>query len=673
VAHRVDGLEVVWYAAVLLLVPPAILLAFEAVVGLIHPPALRPVHTGLVGVLVALAVTPPLARALGSGLLVWLGLFAAIAVGAGLLYWRQSMARSVLRVAALAAPMFLVLFLLSPGVNELLDPSDAGAVAAASTNDTSVLWIVLDELPLGLLLDEDGELDREHFPGFASLADVSTWYPEAVASSPRTNVSLLSALTGRHPDNTRVLPVGSQHPVNAFSLFGGGHEMQVRETITQVCPHSLCPDQDTSGADDVLWSDTWTIYVRSVSPDTVADRLVPETGDRWGGYGDSGLDEDGTAEDGIAEEGTAEGGADAVEASAGVDEMQSMDELFERVNELARTDLRLFMDAVVESVVPTDRPVFTFVHALLPHIPYRYLPGGLAYDRGGSYGSIDGIFWVEDQAALDHMMQRMMLQTQYVDEQVGRLVEQLRSTGRLDDTIVVVMSDHGVSMTPDTRRREYEPDTVDDMLTIPLFVHYPGQTEGEVDRRPAQPVDVLPTLVEVAGVEMPTSHTFDGDSLLGPADGTAELTQPDGVVALEPLPDVLAGDVLALKSELFPKGSDGYRPSPNGHLVGDPLPADAPTAEDLVADLGDMDRYADVDPTSGIVPAHVVGSLTGRDDGVDLAIGLGDTVAGVGRSYRTEDGWQIAVMVDPSLFAEGANEVTVWEITADGLRPIELE
>jgi hypothetical protein len=671
VAHRVDGLEVVWYAAVLLLVPPAVLLAFEALVGLAYPPALRPVHTGLVGVLAALAVTPPLARALGSGLLLWLVLFAAVAGGAGLLYWKQSMTGSVLRIAALAAPVFLVLFLLTPDVRAMLDPSDVGAVAGAATNDTSVLWLVLDELPLGVLLDENGELDRERFPGFASLADVSTWYPEAVASSTRTNVSLLSALTGRHPTDTRVLPVGSQHPVNAFSLFGGGHEMQVRETITQICPRSLCPDQETSSAGDVLWSDTWTIYVRSVSPDTVADRLVPETDDRWAGYGDTGVDEEEEDQDGALD--TQDVKAPSTGSSAGVDEVQSMDELFERVNELARTDLRLFMDAVVESVVPTDHPVFTFVHALLPHIPYRYLPGGLAYDRGGSYGSIDGIFWVEDQAALDHMMQRMVLQTQYVDEQVGRLVERLRSTGRLDDTAVVVMSDHGVSMTPGTRRREYEAGTVDDMLTIPLFVHYPGQTQGEVDRRPAQPVDVLPTLVEVAGIETPPSYGFDGDSLLGPPDGTAELTQPDGVVPLEPLPDVLAGEVLALKSDLFSAGSDGYRPSPNGDLVGEPLPEDASTAEDLVADLGDMERYAEVDLASGIVPAHVVGTLTGRDEGVDLAVGVGDTVAGVGRSYRTEDGWQIAVMVDPGLFEDGANEVTVWEVTSNGLRPIELE
>jgi hypothetical protein len=86
-----------------------------------------------------------------------------------------------------------------------------------------------------------------------------------------------------------------------------------------------------------------------------------------------------------------------------------------------------------------------------------------------------------------------------------------------------------------------------------------------------------------------------------------------------------------------------------------------------------MERFADVDPATGIVPAHVVGTLTGRDEGVDLAVGVGDTVAGVGRSYRTEDGWQIAVMVDPTLFEAGANEVTVWEITSSGLRRIELE
>lgn len=664
VAHRLSGIDVLWYALALLLVPPIVLLAVEALAGLVHPAALRPTHAVLAGLLVGMTVTPPLARALSLGTVAWLLLYIAIAVPAGLLRWSQPVAASVLRFAALAAPVFLVLFLTSADVRDLLAPSDAGAVADASERGVSVVWLVLDELPLGVLLDEDGELDAERFPGFARLAEVSTWYPEAVASSPRTNVSLLSALTGQHPSNNGVLPVGSEHPVNAFSLFGAGHEMRVREAITQLCPPSLCPEPDTSVNDEVLWTDTWTIYVRSVTPDSVADGLVPETGDRWAGFGDSGVEEEADSE--AAE--TA-----PVDPTAGADEVRDMDELFERVDELTGLDQRLLMDALVEEVGSGQGPAFTFVHALLPHIPYRYLPGGLAYDRGRSYGSIDGIRWIEDKVALDHMMQRMLLQTQYADEQVGRLVDRLQESGRLDDTVLVVTSDHGVSMTPGSRRREYQADTIDDMLPIPLFVHFPGQDAGAVDRRPAQPVDILPTLVEVAGVDVPPTHDFDGTSLAGPPDAAAELTSADGVVPLDPLPDVTAGRVVELKAELFPSGGDFYRPRRHGDLVGQPVPGDeVATADDLVAELSDPARYEDVDVDSGIVPAHVVGTLAGRDEPVDVAMGLDGTVAGVGRTYSTEDGWQISVMVDPAYLSEGANELTVWEIRPDGLRAVAL-
>lgn len=665
IAHHIDGLEVLWYAAVLLLVPPSVLLAFEALVAVAYPPAVRPVHAALAGLFVALTVTPPLARSLSLGPLLWLVLFTAVAAGVGVLRLTQPVTASVLRFAALAVPAFLVLFLTSSGVRELLAPSNAEALAGPTDSDTSVLWVVLDELPLGVLIDEDGEIDSERFPGFASLADVSTWYPDAVASSSRTNVSLLSALTGQHPSDQRVLPVASEHPVNAFSLFGGGREMQVREAITQMCPSALCPAPETSLDDEVLWSDTWTIYVRSVTPDTVADRLVPETDDRWAGFGDSGVDES-AAPSAVGTEPVTDG------PSAGVDEIQNMDELYDLADEMAGTDQRLLMDTLVDSVPATARPTFTFVHALLPHIPYRYLPGGLAYDRGGSYGSIDGVRWVDDQVPLDHMMQRMALQTQYADEEVGRLVERLRSTGRLDDTVVIVMSDHGVSMTPDTPRREHDPGTLDDMLTIPLFVHYPGRPGGIVDDRPAQPVDLLPTLVDVIGVEVPPSHRFDGDSLLGPADGTAELTLSDGVVPLDPLPDVTAGRVVALKYDLFGPGADFYRPEPHGTLVGTELPSTAAAAPDLEAELTVPERYDEVDRGSGIVPAHVVGTLDGRDEPVDLAVGIGGTVAGVGTTYRVEDGWQIAVMVDPSFFGDGPNDVTVWEIAPDGAHPISI-
>jgi Sulfatase len=676
VAHQVSGTEVLWYALALLLVPPALLLVIESLVAVVWPAALGPCHALLVGLLVALALTPPIARALDLGAVLWLTVFAAVAVVVALLRARVPVVATVLRAAALAAPVFLALFLTSGGVRDLLTPTDAGAVAPAVGSGTSLVWLVLDELPVGLLLDDAGQLDRERFPGFARLADVSTWYPAATASSPRTNVSVLSALTGQHPESNSVLPVASRYPVNAFSLLGAGHELRVREAVTQLCPPSLCPDAAGSLDRSLLWSDTWTIFVRAVTPDSVADEFVPETDDRWAGYGDSGVSEDSNADD-AEPAGTGDGGS--ATASTGTadtaGEVTSMDQLYERIGELTGLDQRLLLDAVIDSVGDSGpaEPRFTYLHAILPHIPYRYLPGGLAYDRVRSYESIDGIRWVEDPAPLEHMMQRMLLQTQYADEQVGRLVDELEAAGRLDDTMVVVMSDHGVSMTPGTKRREYQAETVDDMLPIPLFVHYPGAS-GTMDRRPAQPVDLLPTVVEVLGVEVPDGHVFDGHSLLGPPQDGTELTTPDGVVDVTEPPDAMAGRVLAMKHEMFAADANFYRPRDDGSLVGTPAPeSSASETPDLRAEISGMERYADVRADRGVVPAHVVGLLAGRDEPVELAVALNGTVAGVGGTYRVEDGWQIAVMVDPTFLNDGANDLTLWEVTPSGLAAIPLD
>lgn len=88
-----------------------------------------------------------------------------------------------------------------------------------------------------------------------------------------------------------------------------------------------------------------------------------------------------------------------------------------------------------------------------------------------------------------------------IDEGLGRLLNELELTGKLDNTIVVVTSDHGYwygehGLSAE-RRMSYE-----EGIRIPLMVRYPKQIEAGI--KPTEMVltlDLAPTLIEFAGLE----------------------------------------------------------------------------------------------------------------------------------------------------------------------------
>ncbi len=99
-----------------------------------------------------------------------------------------------------------------------------------------------------------------------------------------------------------------------------------------------------------------------------------------------------------------------------------------------------------------------------------------------------------------------------IDEGVGMIFKALEQTGRLDNTVLVFLSDHGywygehgLSV---ERRLGY-----DEGLRIPLLVRYPRLIEGgQVIDALAQSVDLAPTLLELAGAA--SDQAFDGRSLV---------------------------------------------------------------------------------------------------------------------------------------------------------------
>jgi arylsulfatase A-like enzyme len=98
-----------------------------------------------------------------------------------------------------------------------------------------------------------------------------------------------------------------------------------------------------------------------------------------------------------------------------------------------------------------------------------------------------------------------------VDHQLGRVVEHLRVTGRLDGTLVVVTSDHGEQL--GDHGLIWKLGFFEESYRIPCIVRGPGVTgpTGRVVQEFTEGVDLLPTLAELLGQEVPVQ--CDGASL----------------------------------------------------------------------------------------------------------------------------------------------------------------
>lgn len=97
-------------------------------------------------------------------------------------------------------------------------------------------------------------------------------------------------------------------------------------------------------------------------------------------------------------------------------------------------------------------------------------------------------------------------QIKRVDECLGRLRDALTSLDLNDDTLLLYTSDHGSHFK--TRNSEYKRSPHDGSIRVPLVVEGPGYRGGARVTNPVSTVDVVPTLLDAAGIALP--HDLDG-------------------------------------------------------------------------------------------------------------------------------------------------------------------
>jgi Sulfatase len=469
--------DIVIFALVFTFVPPALLAALVWAAGRIRPALGDGLQLVLIGLLAAAIVLPPLGEVLGG---TWLALVPAVLVGAGaaVLYARAAPARSFLTVLSPAPLLFLVLFLAVSPVSELVLPSGgAEAIAGARTSKTPVVMVVFDELPATSLMDARDRVDARRYPAFASLARDATWYRETSTVAGRTTEAVPALLTGRRPREGD-LPTATDHPGSLFTLLSRSHRLEVVEPITDVCPRDLCAESRPSMPRRMrsLGSDLRIVSLHLLLPDDLSGGLPPIDRD-WHGFAGEGEP----------------GSTPSTQRRKAL-----INEVFRR---LGQDDPPARFEQILRAVDGGGaRPPLLFLHTSLPHVPWRYLPDGREY--GAATPGLEEGWWTGPQWQADQAFQRHLLQLEFTDRLLGRLLDRLRAAGLYERALVVVTADHGVGFRAGDRRRAPTPTNLHDVANVPLFVKTPGQVEGAAVDGVVRTIDVLPTIARELGIRL---------------------------------------------------------------------------------------------------------------------------------------------------------------------------
>lgn len=137
--------------------------------------------------------------------------------------------------------------------------------------------------------------------------------------------------------------------------------------------------------------------------------------------------------------------------------------------------------------IPREKPVFLWLHLYDPHAPYDPPPAFRARYPGDPYGG----------------------EIAYADSVVGDLLTALEGSGRLSETVLTVLADHGEGL------GEHGEETHGFLLHqatihVPWILHTPGMRQPTRFVEPVSTLDLAPLLTALVGVQAPNKARSDG-------------------------------------------------------------------------------------------------------------------------------------------------------------------
>jgi hypothetical protein len=512
--------------------------------------------------------------------------------------------------------------------------------AVVGNKDVSVLNIVFDEFPLYSLLSDDGTINAERYPGFAALANESTWYRNNVAESNFTHQAVPAVLASAIPQQEGG-PFLTQYPKNIFTLFAGKTSVGGIEPVTSLCPKSVCqgPDEETALFElsrfKNFMRDASYVYGQRVLPPLLR-RYVPSIEGTWGGFG-------------------------AV--------ANKFKEQFD-VGALSQ------VDAIVngtQTFVDDSEQRVQVVHALVPHAPWRITPDNRVAPLSRSISTSNP----ESEDGVRDTYQTFLYQVAAADNIIVDVISKLKKSGKWDNTMLVVTADHGISFVPTLPQRHTdftEKETVGDIYRIPTFIKYPKQTNGVVSDCAMSNLDLLPTIIETTGTK--TSWTFGGRSVARscPTNRVREVVSATGETAVMSGGFEEVRERLAYYSDMVSNKGPNRRVAAIGSsadLIGRPISSDLINSEVATWMVNQKNSFKNVTNQRGSkVPSLITGTIrlsTPVDLGTEGIVAINGVAAGViGELSGARDVVPYTALLDYTLLTPGDHTVELFVRAPDG-------
>ena len=204
------------------------------------------------------------------------------------------------------------------------------------------------------------------------------------------------------------------------------------------------------------------------------------------------------------------------------------------IRESKRTDAEKLVDDALRFIDRNeDDRWFVYMHTIDPHVPYsapgpwktKHWHGGKYRGRirpqstGNQLGEIKSS--PEKTSAIDRQYLEALYdgEVAYNDHEFGRLVASLKERGVYDDTLIVVLVDHGEEFW-DHGSVGHGHSLYDEMVHSPLFVRYPARfARGRRLPHVVSTADVVPTILETLRVK--ALEGVEGVSLTDVLDGAS--------------------------------------------------------------------------------------------------------------------------------------------------------
>jgi hypothetical protein len=450
--------------------------------------------------------------------------------------------------------------------------------------------------------------------------------------------------------------MANSYPESMFTFLAGSYELRVVEILTRLCPDYLNaaraePPSMTSRLGSLV-TDSALVYLHIGMPRAVTDRL-PTIDATWRDFGQR--------RPALANDPHSRWG-----------------------------DSRWVFEHFIEQVQPLDRPTLLFLHINLPHLPWKYLPSGREYGPVAApirpLGKV-GPSWGDDEWPVIQGWQRHLLQLSYADRLLGQIIGRLRECDLYDRSLMIVVADHGASFRPGQARREATPETAHDIGCVPLLVKLPGQLNGEISELNVETIDVLPTIADALGAELP--WPVDGRSVFSPeprADDDKVIYKNKKGQLVDSLPFSVSNhkqlEPVEWMIDLFGAGEDPqslFRIGKYSALC-DRQVSDltlAPPLSGFEVKIEDSWAFDEVDLTGHFVPAHIVGHVQSQAVFAEheapryLAVAINGVIRATTRTYRISGHYAFfAAMVPEASFASGANNVEVMLVAGPTSSPV---